>query len=216
MTAALRRREAGQAFPIYITVVAGVLFLALAYFAVGQAAVARTGAQSAADAAALAAAMDARDQLGEDLLDSLLDPDSWEDLLEGKGFGTTRACAAAQYLAAQNDADVYDNDGDGVGCERVDWPGHGFTVEVRTRGTVGDSIVPGTERKHADATATAVLEPRCQLKPHPSEGKPPPKDGKGKKPRLELICDGEPLAIDPKDDEFVLDPSDLFSVHLKD
>ena len=56
-------RDDGQAFPIYITVVGGLLFLAFAYFAVGQAAVNRNGAQTAADAAALAAAQEARDQL---------------------------------------------------------------------------------------------------------------------------------------------------------
>jgi hypothetical protein len=41
------RADAGQAFPIYITVVAGLLFLALAYLAVGQAAATRSEAQTA-------------------------------------------------------------------------------------------------------------------------------------------------------------------------
>src|SRR4051794_28092055 len=62
----MRRRkyhDAGQAFPIYITVVGGLLFLAFAYLAVGQAAATRNGAQTAADAAALAAAQDLRDKL---------------------------------------------------------------------------------------------------------------------------------------------------------
>ena len=56
MTRPRRYGDAGQAFPIYITVVGGLLFLALAYFAVGQATVNRGGAQTAADAASLAAA----------------------------------------------------------------------------------------------------------------------------------------------------------------
>ncbi|MGV9241848.1 pilus assembly protein TadG-related protein, partial [Streptomyces nigra] len=55
-----RRGDTGQAFPIYITVAAGLLFLAFAYLAVGQAAANRNGAQTAADAAALAAALDTR------------------------------------------------------------------------------------------------------------------------------------------------------------
>ena len=60
-----RYGDSGQAFPIYITVVGGLLCLALAYFAVGQAAVNRNGAQSAADAAALAAALNTRDELAD-------------------------------------------------------------------------------------------------------------------------------------------------------
>ncbi|MFE7120718.1 pilus assembly protein TadG-related protein, partial [Streptomyces sp. NPDC057654] len=55
--------DAGQAFPIYITAVVGILFLALAFFAVGQAGAKKNGAQTAADASALAAAQDYRDQL---------------------------------------------------------------------------------------------------------------------------------------------------------
>ncbi|MFR9754681.1 pilus assembly protein TadG-related protein [Streptomyces sp. TR06-5] len=216
MTPAVPRREAGQTLPIYLTVVVGVLFLALAYFAVGQAAVARDGARSAADAAALAAAKDARGQLGEGLLDSLLDPDSWEDLLAGRGFGTTRACAAAQRFAAQNDAELHDTDGDGLACRRVDRPDAGFTVEVRSRNPVGDSIVPGTENDHAEAAATAVLEPRCRLKSPPPGGRPPGGDEKEKKPKLlELRCHGgRDLVLDPEDEDLFLDPADLFSVHL--
>jgi len=42
-------------------VIAGLLFLAFAFFAVAQAGTVRNGGQSAADAAALAAAQDDRD-----------------------------------------------------------------------------------------------------------------------------------------------------------
>ena len=201
MDLSVRRREAGQAFPIYITVVAGLLFLALAYFAVGQAAVARDGAQSAADSAALAAAIDAREQLSDTLLANPLSPEAWTNLLGGGGIGTPRACADAQRLAGQNGADVR-------GCHLTTWPGIGFAVEVRTRGTVGDSIVPGTEHKHAKAGATAVLEPRCKLKP----------PGSGDEPEdvLDLSCDFGDLLIDPSSGDFSLDPADLFTVRLKD
>ncbi|MEK8172388.1 hypothetical protein NKH77_33525 [Streptomyces sp. M19] len=40
-----RAQDAGQAFPIYITAVAGLLFLALAFFAVGQAGATRAEAR---------------------------------------------------------------------------------------------------------------------------------------------------------------------------
>jgi hypothetical protein len=63
--------DAGQAFPIYITAVAGLLFLALALFAVGQAGATRNGGQTAADAAALGAAEDFRAQLRKGLLDAI-------------------------------------------------------------------------------------------------------------------------------------------------
>jgi hypothetical protein len=222
---AAARREAGQAFPIYITVVAGLLFLAFAYFAVGQAAVARNSGQGAADAAALAAVMEARGELRDGLLEGLLAPESREDILDGHLPGASGGCAEAQELAARNGADLHDNDGDGVSCRREAWPEPGFTVEIRTRGTVGDSIVPGTEDQHVEASATAVIEPRCRLSPSSEEEPPsgeegeedPEEDEDGgdeKKPRLELRCDGEDLIIDPEDDDFFLDPADLFSVHL--
>jgi hypothetical protein len=47
LTRPRRYGDAGQAFPIYIVVVGGLLFLAFAYFAVGQAAANRNGAQTA-------------------------------------------------------------------------------------------------------------------------------------------------------------------------
>lgn len=68
------RSDQGQAFPIYIAMVAGLLFLAFAFFAVGKASVTRNGAQGAADAAALAAAQQARDEIGPAFLGVLLLP----------------------------------------------------------------------------------------------------------------------------------------------
>jgi len=83
------RGDAGQAFPIYITVVAGLLFLAFAYLAVGQAAANRNGAQTAADAAALAAAQDTRDQLAELWKLDVKDPAKWWDIFHGIAAGLT-------------------------------------------------------------------------------------------------------------------------------
>ncbi|MFF3767771.1 pilus assembly protein TadG-related protein [Streptomyces sp. NPDC001922] len=226
-----RSGDTGQAFPIYITVVAGLLFLAFAYFAVAQAVDRRSGGQTAADAAALAAAQDARDQLRTALLDPLLDPGALKDLLNGQGVEFATACAEAQSFAARNGADVVV----GEGCRRVD---DGFTVTVETRGTVGDSIVPGTEDRHARATATAVVEPLCRVAPAPSatesgrpddgatgpaDDEPEEPDEPGaedpgddeEKPGLELDCAGHAWVIDPGSGAPLPEAADLFSVHLE-
>ncbi|MET9865896.1 pilus assembly protein TadG-related protein, partial [Streptomyces sp. NPDC006386] len=115
MTRLRRYGDAGQAFPIYITVVGGLLFLALAYFAVGQATVNRGGAQTAADAAALAAAQDARDQLADEWAAAVLDPTKWQRIFDGDVQLTNDPCARAQQLAGQNEADV-------LGCYENGWP----------------------------------------------------------------------------------------------
>ncbi|MER5968590.1 hypothetical protein ABT112_02395 [Streptomyces sp. NPDC002055] len=212
---------------------AGLLFLAFAYFAVAQAVDRRSGGQTAADAAALAAAQDARAQLRTALLDPLLDLGDLLDLLNGQGVEFATACAEAQSFAARNDADVVG----GEGCRRVD---DGFTVTVETRSTVGDSIVPGTENRHARATATAVVEPLCRVAPTPSgtasgrpddgatgpaDDEPEETDEPGgeedpeadeEKPGLELDCDGQVWVIGPGDGAPLPEAADLFSVHLRD
>ncbi|MFW6694817.1 pilus assembly protein TadG-related protein [Streptomyces sp. MAR4 CNX-425] len=221
------RSDAGQAFPLYITAIAGLLFLAVAYFAVGQAAANRNDAQGAADAAALAAAHDAREQLSDGLLDTVLDPGSWDDILGGEGFEYGSACAAAQDFAAKNDADT-------TSCDRVYDPDDGFTVTVRNRKAVDDTLVPGTESKRSEATATAVLESRCELREPDDTGDGGEDDGRGEddgggsggddadddenrdKPPLELDCDGRDWSIDPDDLDVLPDPGDLFSVRLVD
>ena len=105
-------------------VVAGLLFLALAYLAVGQAAANRNGAQTAADAAALAAAQDTRDQLAGRVgwTSCATRPSGW-DILNGIADGLAPSCPRAYDLAAQNDASV-------TGCTE---DGLDFTVEVRDR-----------------------------------------------------------------------------------
>ncbi|MGW0077719.1 pilus assembly protein TadG-related protein [Streptomyces cellulosae] len=197
--------DAGQAFPIYITVVGGLLFLAFAYFAVGQAAVNRNGAQTAADAAALAAAQERRDQLSGAWLESLLDPEKWQDIFDGMADGLRPSCWRAEQLAASNDATVLSCNADGL---------LSYTVEVQTNKTVGDSIVPGTETKKSRATASAVIESRCGFElPAPEENT----DAEEKEVKLPTLnCEGgADWELDPETPEDLLPkPEDLFDVHL--
>jgi hypothetical protein len=197
--------DAGQAFPIYITVVAGLLFLAFAYLAVGQAAATRNGAQTAADAAALAAAQDKRDQLTGRWLDNLLNPDLWADILDGEVDGLEPSCWRAQQLAEENDAHVVEG-----GCE-PEWDPLGYTVEVKTNEPVGDSIVPGTEETYATAKAKAVIKPRCSVPPLPDE------DDGNNEDLPQLKCkDNKNWDLDPDDLSDLPGPEDLFDVHLAD
>jgi hypothetical protein len=190
-----RYGDAGQAFPIYITVVAGLLFLAFAYLAVGQAAANRNGAQTAADAAALAAALDTRDKLTDEWLENVLDPAKWQDIFDGEGVGFD-GCGRAEQLAAQNDATAH--------CEATLGLPPGYVVDVETTKPVGDSIVPGTEDVHSTATATAVIEPLCE--PGPDAGQDV----------LELTCKDRNWTLDPEDLDDLPRPEDLFDVHLAD
>ncbi|MEU9013360.1 pilus assembly protein TadG-related protein [Streptomyces sp. NPDC048479] len=185
-----RQREAGQAFPIYITVVAGLLFLAFAYFVVGVSADQRNGAQGAADAAALAAARDARDQIVDELLGPKL-PENWAELILGRGFETGAACAIADDYAQKNDSDS-------TGCHGYYGQYWGFTVGVETKKTIGDSVIPGTADKKGEAQARAVVVPECSLS------------------GAKLDCDGMASLIDPDDLGSVPDLADLFTVRLID
>ncbi|MFJ4909145.1 pilus assembly protein TadG-related protein [Streptomyces sp. NPDC093249] len=220
MAAATSKRDAGQAFPAYVAVVAGLLFLAFVYFAFGQAAVTRGGAQTAADAAALAAAQDARGQLRDRWLGVLADPDQWERYLRGDGYDEHSACLSAASFAARNDAEILSG-----GCARLPvGRDEGFEVTVRTIGTVGRSIIPGTESRRATASAEAVLEPRCTFDPpeptqeptppEPTDGPTPPGPDE-EEPILVLVCGGEPWEIDPEN-PVLPDASDLFTVRLSD
>ncbi|MEV7239961.1 pilus assembly protein TadG-related protein [Streptomyces sp. NPDC093248] len=192
-----RFSDSGQAFPIYITVVAGLLFLAFAYLAVGQAAVNRGGAQTAADAAALAAAQEARDQLAGLWVDALSDPAKWTDIFEGKGADDP--CWRAEQLAAENDARLNSCDPELLR----------YTVEVQTNKAVGDSVVPGTENMKSTKSATAVIESLCGFKP--------PGEDSTTEVLPQLNCKGgknwEP---DPDDPAGLPKPEDLFDVHLAD
>jgi Putative Flp pilus-assembly TadE/G-like len=211
--------DRGQAFPIYITAIGGLLFLAFAYFAVGQAAAARSGAQTAADSAALAAAQNTRDQLRVGILD-LFSSGTLNDLgglLSGHLPGTTNSCAKAEEYAALNNADTTD-------CEPASFAA-GYKVDVVTRYTVGSSVVSGTENTKAHATATAVIEPRCRWQSAQSSASPSaspgpssvPMPGSPSRPHPlpgTLTCDGRSWVIDPTNLSLFPSPADLFSVHL--
>ncbi len=181
-------------------VVAGLLFLALAYLAVGQAGANRNGAQTAADAAALAAALDTRDQLTDEWTRIVRDPTKWQAVFHATDavFG---GCERAKQLAAQNDAKLGP-------CGRADGPLPGYTVRVETTKAVGDSIVPGTENMHAKATATAVIEPACTFEL--------PGTGPADATLPALTCDDGEWHPDPEHPADLPGPEDLFDVHLAD
>ncbi|MCK1795738.1 pilus assembly protein TadG-related protein [Streptomyces sp. XM4193] len=180
-------------------VVAALLFLAFAYFAVGQAVVNRGDAQGAADAAALAAANEAREQIADDLIDDIEDLEEWEELLQGLLFPNGPSCAKAESFASKNNAQS-------ESCARTGLPRKGFSVTVRTTGSVGSSVIPGTDSVRSTAKATAVLEPRCELAVEP--------DGDGD--LIELDCDGDVIEIDPEDPDPIPDPGLIFDVRLVD
>ncbi|MER7551115.1 pilus assembly protein TadG-related protein [Streptomyces anulatus] len=145
------RGSAGQAFPIYIVMVAGLLFLALAFFAVGKAAALRNDSQGAADAAALAAAQQARDDFGPGFLGSL--PGNTLDIFLNAPFAPP--CSEAERLAGANDADM-----------TLCLPGYGYLrdtikVEVKGHDPVDSPVIPGSDDKKAEAEATALIEFRC-------------------------------------------------------
>ncbi|MEU8463766.1 pilus assembly protein TadG-related protein [Streptomyces sp. NPDC029003] len=187
----------GQAFPLYIVVVAGLLFAALTFFVIGQASVTRSDAQGAADAAALAAAREARDGglTGLDLV--ALQPEDWVDLLTGDRLRGNGACAAAVDFAARNDARAT--------CE-PSLPR--FAVAVETNRTVGESVIPGTDGMHGEARATSVIEPLCTLgsaptptatpRPTPTATASPGPSAPPAPSRVKLRCKGgKSIDIDP-------------------
>ncbi|MFJ7044822.1 pilus assembly protein TadG-related protein [Streptomyces sp. NPDC101112] len=202
MIARALRDDRGSTLPIYIWLTAILLFVMLAFFVFAQAASARGGAQSAADAAALAAAQQARDELLLDLGDAIDAGDDWLDWLDvpDGGLPAEGATGAAQELAAQNDATLQG------GAQPAEVNGDpGFRVAVETNYTVGESIIPGTESLTAHATATAVIQPRCDFDLDADPTKP-----------VELVCDGTTVNIDPEDfdPDDLPDPSVMFSVRL--
>lgn len=208
-----------------------LFFLAFAYFAVGQASVSRNQAQTAADAAALAAARADRDAMRDGFLAALNagDVDALANLLKGIDWHDGPACSAAAAYAADNSAEVPPGD-----CVRAD-TGVGYTVTVKSRDSVGTSVVDGTEKIHAKATATAVVEPRCVVgpqqgpsspgtgepqpdptsgtagpQPGPTSGTTPPPQGR----KLGFVCDDEDVTLDPASADFRLDLSTFYTVHL--
>lgn len=149
----------------------------------------------------MAAARDARDELVDGLKAAVGQDDNWLDWLDGlqdpEGIGAT---GAARQLASENDSTVLG------GAQPTVFDGYpGYRVDIRTNYTVGDSIIPGTENKQAQAHAVAVIQPRCDFAPDADPTKP-----------VELDCDGQIVNIDPGefDPDDLPDANVLFSVHL--
>lgn len=165
-----------------------LLFVAFAFFAFAQAAVARNGAQSAADAAALAAAQESRLALFDGLVESIGDGDGWLEWLYAESAVGDGAEVEASRLASLNGADLV-----GFRVEsRKNLPA--FWARVRNVDAVGESVVPGTETAKASAEAVAAVEPRCAVE----EGIDPDDE-------VAFRCDGVSFVIDPED----FDESDL-------
>ncbi|MDK1476612.1 pilus assembly protein TadG-related protein [Streptomyces sp. 549] len=194
------RSDRGQAFPIYIVVVGGLLFLALAYFAVGQAAVSRNNAQGAADAAALAAAHDAQGQVGVQISRNIDDLGALSEILTSMNISAPGACDEAARFAARNRSDV-------ERCTRQSGGVARFTVDVRTQESVGASVVPGTDGTHSVASATAAVDFLCALSDSvdedESEGVP-----------IEFRCRDGLVVIDPSDINVRKKINQLFEVRL--
>lgn len=210
-------RDRGQAFPIYIVVVTGLLFAAFAFAVVGMAGATRSEAQGAADAAALAAAREVRDNafLGLDLL--ALKQGDWEDIVRGDRLGAKAGCAEAHAFAALNDATVT--------CES-NIPE--FTVTATTNDAVGKSVIPASETARGVATAKALIEPRCSLKagpsptPTPTPSPSPSPGGGGGTPAPPASIDfqcrgGAVVTLDPANPGSLIKLArKLFSVRLTD
>ncbi|ATW52781.1 pilus assembly protein TadG-related protein [Streptomyces peucetius] len=200
--------DRGQATPLYMAAVVGLLFLVLVYLAFGQADVSRNGTQTAADAAALAAAKQSRD--GLDIADVI---DDLEAIFGGQvPANTPDGCPQAVDFAARNDGVAgYDD------CLPLSDGRWGFTVNVKSRKPMGDSIIDGTGSKHATASATAVIEPRCTFTPEESKAPEPDEgadDDEAKPPPGKLRCDSEDWVIDPENLDLLPDMADLFTVRL--
>jgi hypothetical protein len=175
---------------------AGLLFLAVAFFAVAKAAAVRNGGQSAADAAALAAAREDRDRFFEGFVDSLGDGDDWQDWLDLTETISVDGCGAAGDFAGRNDSSL-------LACDPVARSGDpGYTVRIGTDFDTGDTIVPGTDNRRAKAEATAVVQPLCSFDEDSDD--------------IELTCDGEDFDIDPDEDDLDVEPRELFAVVLVD
>nr|WP_233273484.1 pilus assembly protein TadG-related protein [Streptomyces broussonetiae] len=177
---------------------AGLLFLALAYLAVGQASVNRSGAQTAADAAALAAAQNTRDQLTGAWVKVLQDPTKWQDVFDGRTV-INDPCWRAVQLARQNDARL-------SACFSPELLK--YRADVETNKSVGRSVVPGTENVKSKASATAEIEPLCKFKL--------PDVGAKGADLPQLTCKGKVWQVKPDDPSGLPKPEDLFDVHLAD
>ncbi|MFC8533937.1 pilus assembly protein TadG-related protein [Streptomyces sp. NPDC057249] len=212
------KRESGQATPLYIAAVTGVLFVALIFLAFGEADIERNGAQSAADAAALAAAKESRSLLAPDLEAHLTDPDYFDSVFNAAFAGVPgEACGKASEFAALNKAS-------GVQCRPLSDGRWGYEVSLRSDKGMSANVVPGIGGKKAEAVAVAVVEPRCTFIPVPDrdpaeDPEPAPDAPEGPDtpdgPIGKVRCEGGlEWGIDPEGTEPMPDMADFFSVHL--
>ncbi|MFI6646201.1 pilus assembly protein TadG-related protein [Streptomyces sp. NPDC050529] len=154
------RSEAGQAAPLYITAVTGLLFLALVFFAFGEADVQRNGAQTAADATALASAKDSRKLLKFDLMAHVMDRGFYTEVFNTPYVGMD-GCTTGRAFGRMNDATSVD-------CHPVGDMRWGYEVELKSKKGMSANLVPGTKGKQASAEAVAVLDNRgCKFVPNP-------------------------------------------------
>lgn len=210
------REDWGQAAPLYIAAVAGLLFVALVLFAFGEADIRRNGAQSAADAAALAAAKESRSLLEPDLKAHLLDPEYFESVFSASFTGgADNACSKASDFAARNKSSV-------LRCRPLADGRWGYEVRLKSDQGMSTDIVPGTEGRKAEAAAVAVIEPRCAFVPAETpapDPTPDPDASPDPDPAAvsigEVRCDGGPdWSLDPEDPTLMPDVTDLFTVRL--
>ncbi|MGC4949969.1 pilus assembly protein TadG-related protein [Streptomyces sp. DT224] len=210
--------DSGQAAPLYITAVVGLLFLGLIFLAFGEADIQRNGAQSAADAAALAAAKESRSLLETDLKAHLADPDYLVSVFSPSFLGgPDNACGRASSFAARNKASI-------VGCQPLADGRWGYEVRLQSKKGMSTDIVPGTEGKKAEAVAVAVVEPRCTFSPEPANTPEPtsspdtdvdPDPEATTTPVGKVRCDGGlDWVVDSEDLTLMPEMADLFSVRL--
>ncbi|TRV79434.1 hypothetical protein FKN01_09750 [Streptomyces sp. 130] len=205
-------KDWGQAAPLYIAAVAGLLFAALVFFAFGEADIRRNGAQSAADAAALAAAKESRSLMETDLKAHLADPEYFESVFSTSFLGGVgNACSKASDFAARNKAG-------GVRCRPLADGRWGYEVRLKSAKGMSTDIVPGTEGRRAEAMAVAVIEPRCVFVPKETPAPDSDPDADANPPSVSigrLRCDGDlDWSVDPEDPTLVPDMADLFTVRL--
>ncbi|MFJ4498890.1 pilus assembly protein TadG-related protein [Streptomyces sp. NPDC088864] len=182
------RRDSGQAAPLYVVAVAGLLFVALLFFTFGEADIRRSGAQSAADAAALAAAKESRSLFEPDLLAHLEDPDFFDSVFNASfPNGPGNECGKASEFAELNDATD-------VRCRPLSDGRWGYQVSLRSAEGMSTDLVPGTKGKKASAVAVAVIEPRCAFVADPDSSEEPEPDPDGGATTEEPDPDPEPEA----------------------
>ncbi|MFB7588123.1 hypothetical protein [Streptomyces sp. NPDC056169] len=133
------------------------------------------------------------------------DPGQWGGFVDGLDYDSDVACDQAAEFASLNGAAL-----SGDACEPLD--SGGFHVTVRTN---------GTESHPATASASAVIEPRCEFEGQEPPSEPPPSTptppGEGEEeeesPIVGLVCDGVAWEIDPEKPTLP-EAVDLFTVRL--